>query len=63
MIPKTGEEKDTERSTGQKPIRFWEVDAARGVAIIMMVVYHTTYDLDALGGYDIRSNRELGALR
>jgi len=29
------------------------VDAARGVAIIMMVVYHSTYDLDALGGYDI----------
>ncbi|CAA9436742.1 hypothetical protein AVDCRST_MAG82-2548 [uncultured Rubrobacteraceae bacterium] len=55
MIPKTGEEKDTERSTGQKPNRFWEVDAARGVAIIMMVVYHTTYDLDALGGYDMRS--------
>jgi uncharacterized membrane protein len=35
--------------------RFWEVDAARGVAIIMMVVYHTTYDLDTLGGYDIQS--------
>jgi uncharacterized membrane protein len=35
--------------------RFWEVDAARGVAIIMMVVYHSTYDLDTLGGYDIQS--------
>ncbi|HEX6711580.1 MAG TPA: heparan-alpha-glucosaminide N-acetyltransferase [Rubrobacter sp.] len=35
--------------------RFWEVDAARGVAIIMMVIYHTTYDLDTLGGYDIQS--------
>ena len=31
------------------------MDAARGVAIIMMVVYHTTYDLDTLGGYDIQS--------
>jgi uncharacterized membrane protein len=31
------------------------VDAARGVAIIMMVVYHSAYDLDALGGYDIRA--------
>jgi uncharacterized membrane protein len=48
-----GEEADTEHSAGQKPGRFWEVDAARGVAIIMMVVYHTTYDLDALGGYGI----------
>ncbi len=31
------------------------MDAARGVAIIMMIVYHTTYDLDNLGGYDIQS--------
>jgi len=31
------------------------VDAARGVAIIMMVVYHTTYDLDVLGSYGIQS--------
>jgi uncharacterized membrane protein len=42
-------------STEQKVNRFWEVDAARGIAIIMMVVYHTTYDLDTLGGYDIQS--------
>ena len=35
--------------------RFWEVDATRGVAIIMMAVYHTAYDLDILGGYDIQS--------
>ncbi|CAA9447148.1 MAG: hypothetical protein AVDCRST_MAG58-550 [uncultured Rubrobacteraceae bacterium] len=35
--------------------RFWEVDAARGVAIIMMIVYHSTYDLDTLGGYDVQS--------
>jgi uncharacterized membrane protein len=31
------------------------VDAARGVAIVMMVVYHLTYDLDNFGGYDIES--------
>jgi uncharacterized membrane protein len=31
------------------------VDAARGVAIIMMVVYHLTYDLDAFGGYGIEA--------
>jgi uncharacterized membrane protein len=42
--------------------RFWEVDAARGVAIIMMVVYHTTYDLDTLGGYDIQSTSGYWAL-
>src|ERR687898_3183177 len=55
MILKIGEERGTDHGTAQKVARFWEVDAARGVAIIMMVVYHTTYDLDALGGFDIRS--------
>jgi uncharacterized membrane protein len=42
--------------------RFWEVDAARGVAIIMMIVYHTAYDLDTLGGYDIQSTTGYWAL-
>ena len=41
------------RSGIRKTDRFWEVDAARGVAIIMMVVYHLTYDLSAFGGYAI----------
>ncbi|HEX2181960.1 MAG TPA: heparan-alpha-glucosaminide N-acetyltransferase [Rubrobacteraceae bacterium] len=31
------------------------MDAARGVAIAMMVVYHLTYDLDYFGGYPIES--------
>ena len=31
------------------------MDAARGVAIAMMVVYHLTYDLEYFGGYDIES--------
>src|SRR5215217_7548794 len=44
-----------EPGTERKVDRFWEVDAGRGVAIIMMIVYHTTYDLDVLGGYDIQS--------
>ena len=43
----------TQQSAIRKTDRFWEVDAARGVAIIMMVVYHLTYDLGAFGGYDI----------
>ena len=42
--------------------RFWEVDAARGVAIIMMIVYHSTYDLDTLGGYGIQSTTGYWAL-
>jgi len=47
---------------GRKVDRFWEVDAARGVAIIMMFVYHSTYDLDTLGGYDIQSTTGQWAL-
>jgi uncharacterized membrane protein len=49
------EESSTERNTLHKGQRFWEVDAARGVAILMMVAYHLTYDLDTFGGYDIES--------
>jgi uncharacterized membrane protein len=35
--------------------RFWEVDAARGIAIVMVVLYHLVYDLDKFGGYRIES--------
>ncbi len=33
--------------------RLWEVDTARGVAIIMVVVYHLAWDLNAFGDWDI----------
>lgn len=35
--------------------RFWEVDVARGVAIIMVALYHLVYDLDYFGGYPLDS--------
>ncbi len=54
MIPARAERgPGTERSAAEKGGRFWEVDAARGVAILMMVVYHLTFDLYAFGGYDV----------
>jgi uncharacterized membrane protein len=31
--------------------RFWEVDSARGLAIIMMIIYHFLYDLTFFGVY------------
>jgi uncharacterized membrane protein len=31
--------------------RYWEIDALRGVAIVMMVIYHLAYDLVLLGYY------------
>ncbi len=53
MIPRQAEgERAKERAT-RSGSRFWEVDAARGVAILMMVVYHFTYDLYAFGGYEV----------
>lgn len=39
--------------TRLQPGRLGEVDAWRGVAICMMVVYHLVWDLAHLGGYDI----------
>lgn len=33
--------------------RMWEIDALRGIAIIMMVIYHLLWDLSSMGGYDI----------
>jgi uncharacterized membrane protein len=35
--------------------RFWEIDVARGIAIMMVVLYHLMYDLDNFGGYRIES--------
>ncbi len=55
MIPRQAKgERAKERAT-KSGNRFWEVDAARGVAILMMVVYHFTYDLYAFGGYDVNA--------
>jgi len=34
--------------------RFWEIDALRGIAIIMMVIYHISYDLFFLSGFPIK---------
>ena len=38
-------------ATGSR--RYWEIDAARGVAILMMVTFHVVYDLDYFGSADI----------
>ncbi len=31
------------------PMRYWEIDFARGVAVVMMVVFHFVFDLHYLG--------------
>jgi len=36
--------RDGQLDNGKK--RFWEVDFARGIAIIMMIIFHLVYDLD-----------------
>ena len=42
---------------GQNPKnqRFWDVDLVRGVAMVMVALYHLIYDLDNLSGYGIES--------
>lgn len=36
-----------------RPTRFWELDFIRGLAVVMMVLYHFLYDLDYFGGYPL----------
>jgi uncharacterized membrane protein len=36
--------------------RFWEIDVFRGIAIIMMIIYHLAYDLYFLGNFPIKIN-------
>jgi len=35
----------------QKNLRFWEIDSLRGIAIMMMIVFHFLFDLAYFGGY------------
>ncbi len=42
--------------------RFWDVDAARGVAMLMVVLYHLVFDLDNFAGYGIESTSGFWAL-
>ena len=42
--------------------RFWDVDVARGVAMIMVVLYHLVFDLDNFAGYGIESTSGFWAL-
>jgi uncharacterized membrane protein len=38
--------------------RLWEVDTVRGIAVVLMIIYHFVYDLAFLGVYD--GNMEAG---
>jgi uncharacterized membrane protein len=40
---------------GEVARRYWDVDVARGVAMVMVVLYHFVYDLDNFGGYPVAS--------
>lgn len=67
MIPSSATEEgeaqgEAKKTVTEKQGRLWEVDAARGVAILMMVLYHLTYDLDTFGGYGIESTSGFWAL-
>lgn len=34
--------------------RFWEVDFLRGIAVIMMIIYHLLYNLNFFGNYNFK---------
>jgi uncharacterized membrane protein len=38
--------------------RFWEVDALRGVAIMLMVAFHIMFDLDFIGAFSFGLSKE-----
>ena len=38
-----------ERTQKEGSGRYWEIDAARGIAILMMITYHLLYDLSYFG--------------
>lgn len=33
--------------------RFWEIDFLRGLAVLMMIIFHLLYDLNYFGNYDL----------
>lgn len=33
--------------------RFWEVDAIRGIAVVLMIIFHFLFDVDYFGGYGL----------
>lgn len=35
-----------------REMRFWEIDAARGIAVLMMIAFHFLYDLNYFAGYN-----------
>lgn len=37
----------------QKKQRFWEIDLLRGIAVIMMIIYHILFDIDFLTIYTL----------
>lgn len=55
-------ERLTRGAAAAKPERFWEVDVARGVAILMMALYHLVYDLDTFAGYAVNSTSGFWAI-
>jgi uncharacterized membrane protein len=53
-LPSLWEESAIAEERGSRAARYWEIDALRGVAIILMILFHLSWDLSFLGLARIR---------
>ncbi len=52
---------DNYHSMEKKPIkRFWEIDFLRGIAIVLMIIFHAIYDINYFGRYGFNLHSGLG---
>ena len=45
--------RESGKNPGLKPSRYWEVDTLRGIAIVLMVLYHLAWDLNYFGAVEL----------
>lgn len=46
-------QRNEDNHMGELDKRFWEIDLLRGIAVVMMIIFHFLFDLTWFGGYGI----------
>jgi len=49
VVPRSGEESSDGRGGGLPAERYWEIDLARGIAVVTMILFHSAFDLNFFG--------------